>query len=57
MKVETINKAGESTSYYFDPQHKAEVIGFYQKIFWLGDITGYKATMDNGDIVAIGASK
>jgi hypothetical protein len=57
MKVETINKAGESTSYYFDPQHKAEVIGFYQKIFWLGDITGYKATMDNGEIVAVGASK
>lgn len=55
MVVEVTNKSGITTSYVFDPQHKAEALGFYQKLYWRHEIAGYKATMDDGQIVAIGA--
>jgi hypothetical protein len=55
MLVEVIDKSGIKTVYGFDPQHKAEAIGFYQKLYWSGDIAGYKVMLGDGDIVAIGA--
>jgi hypothetical protein len=45
----------EKTTYGFDPQHKAEVIGFYTKEYWSGRIQGFRATLADGQIVAIGA--
>lgn len=43
------------TTYGFDPEHKAEVIGFYTKLYWTQKIQGFRATMADGTIVAIGA--
>jgi hypothetical protein len=54
MKV-TVIKNWTETDYIFAPEHKAEVIGFYTKEYWAGRIQWFKAVMDNGEIVAIGA--
>lgn len=54
MKV-TVFKNWIETDYYFDPQHKAEVIGWYTKEYWATRIQAFKVTMDNGEIVAVGA--
>jgi hypothetical protein len=56
MNVTVTNPDNTFTTYGFDPQHKAEVIGFYTKLYWAMKIQGFKATMDNGEIVAIGAN-
>lgn len=56
MLVAVMNSDNTITNYVFDPQHKSEVIGFYTKEYWQGLISGFKATMDNGEIVAIGAT-
>lgn len=45
----------QKTTYGFDPQHKAEVIGFYTKEYWAMRIQGFRAIMADGTIVAIGA--
>lgn len=54
MMVETVNKYGTKTLYIYSPEHTQNAIGFYQRIYWIGDIIGYKATLDNGDVIAIG---
>ena len=54
MKV-SVNKNRVETDYIFAPEHKAEVIGFYTKEYWAGRIQHFKAVMDNGEIVAVGA--
>ena len=40
----------------YDPEHKSEVIGFYTKQYWAMKIQGFKATLNDGTIVAIGAN-
>ena len=51
-------KLNDNTTIYpsYAPEHKAEVIGFYTKKYWTQEIQGFKATMDDGTIVAIGAN-
>jgi hypothetical protein len=39
----------------YDPEHKAEVIGWYTKEYWAGRIQGFRATLADGQIVAIGS--
>jgi hypothetical protein len=56
MSVTVTNLDNTFTTYGFSPEHKAEVIGFYTKLYWGQKIQGFKATMDNGEIVAIGAN-
>ena len=56
MNVEvTLN---DNTKIYpsYAPEHKAEVIGFYTKEYWANKIQGFKATLNDGSIVAIGAN-
>ena len=53
MKV-SVSKNNTVTDYFFSPEHKAEVIGFYTKEYWSKSIDGFKATLDSGDIVAVG---
>jgi hypothetical protein len=54
MRV-TVFKNWIETDYIFAPEHKAEVIGWYTKEYWAGRIQCFKVTMDNGEIVAVGA--
>lgn len=54
MTVEVM-KNHTLTTYGFDPQHKAEVIGWYTTEYWAGRIQGFRATLADGNIVAIGA--
>jgi len=56
MNVTTMNLDNTTTTYGFSPEHKSEVIGFYTKLYWGQKIQGFKATMDNGEIVVIGAN-
>jgi hypothetical protein len=54
MKV-TVTKDNTATDYFFSPEHKAEVIGWYTKEYWSNKIQGFIATLEDGTIVAIGA--
>ena len=54
MKV-TVYKKDTLTDYYFDPEHKAEVIGWYTKEYWAKSLDAFKAEMADGTIVALGA--
>lgn len=56
MNVVVMNNDNTQTTYGFDPQHKAEVIGFYTKQYWAMKIQGFKAIMNDGSIVAVGAN-
>jgi hypothetical protein len=56
MLVTTLNNDNTQTTYGFDPQHKAEVIGFYTKAYWNQMIQGYKAVLDDGSVINIGAN-
>jgi hypothetical protein len=56
MNVTVTNPDNTFTTYGFDPQHKAEVIEFYTKLYWGQKIQGFKATLADGQIVAIGAN-
>lgn len=40
----------------YAPEHLSEVVGFYQKQYWAGQIQGYKVTLDNGNLFAIGGA-
>jgi hypothetical protein len=40
----------------YDPQHLSEVVGFYQKQYWTGQIQGYKVELNDGTIFAVGGS-
>ena len=51
----TVTTPTNTATYSFDPQHKAEVIGYYTKLYWQGYVRKFTATMDDGSIVAIGA--
>jgi hypothetical protein len=54
MLVTTRNNDNTTTTYGFDPEHTAEVIGFYTKMYWAGKIQGFTATMNNGTPIAMG---
>ena len=54
MKVEVFKNWVETT-YHFAPEHKAEVIGWYAKEYWAGNIQCFRATMNDGQVVAVGA--
>lgn len=56
MNVAVTNLDNTTTNYGFAPEHKAEAIGFYTKLYWEKAISGFTATMDNGEIVVIGAN-
>ena len=56
MNVTVTNLDNTFTTYGFDPEHKAEAIGFYTKLYWGQKIQGFKATLADGQIVAIGAN-
>ena len=56
MNVVVMNLDNTQTTYGFDPQHKAEVIGFYTKTYWAGRIQGFKAILADGSVVAMGAN-
>lgn len=55
MNVEVTLKDGSQIFPSFAPEHKAEVIGWYTTEYWANRIQGFKATLDDGTIVAIGA--
>lgn len=55
MKV-SVNTNSVVTDYFFAPEHKAEAIGFYTSAYWGGMIQGFVATLEDGQIVAIGAN-
>jgi hypothetical protein len=40
----------------YDPQHKAEVIGFYTKAYWNLMIQGYRITLSDGSIINLGTN-
>ena len=56
MSVTVTNLDNTVTNYGYAPEHKAEAIGFYTKLYWEKAIRGFVATMDDGSIVAIGAN-
>ena len=56
MNVVVMNLDNTTTTYGFDPEHKAEAIGFYTKAYWQGKIQGFKAVFDNGETVTVGAN-
>lgn len=55
MLVTTRNNDNTATTYGFDPQHKAEVIGFYTKAYWNNMIQGFIAVID-GETISVGAN-
>lgn len=56
MLVVTRNNDSTTTTYGFDPQHKAEAIGFYTKEYWAGKIQGFIATFADGELVVVGCN-
>jgi hypothetical protein len=56
MNVTTNNLDNTTTTYGFDPMNRAEIIGFYTVEYWSNRIQGFKATLEDGQIVAIGAN-
>jgi hypothetical protein len=56
MLVTTRNNDNTSTTYSFDPQHKAEVIGFYTKAYWNLMIQGYRIELADGSVINLGAN-
>lgn len=55
MKVSVKNN-NVVTDYYYSPEHKAELIGFYTAQYWANKIQGFVATLEDGQIVAIGTN-
>lgn len=55
MNVEVMLNDNTMIHPSYDPEHKAEVIGFYTKEYWAQRIQGYRATLADGTIVAMGA--
>lgn len=53
MKV-TVNKNNTVTDYYYAPEHQNEAIGWYTKEYWAKSIDGFKATLESGEIIAVG---
>ena len=56
MLVTTLNNDYTFTAYTYDPQHKAEVIGFYTKAYWNQEIQGYKILLEDGSVINLGAN-
>lgn len=38
----------------YSPEHNSEVIGFYTKALWRNEIQGFKATLNSGEVIALG---
>lgn len=55
MKV-SVNNNNTVTDYFFAPEHKADMIGFYTTLYWANQIQGFVATLADGQIVAVGAN-
>jgi hypothetical protein len=56
MLVTIRNNDNTETTFGFDPQHKAEAIGFYTKMYWNSAIQGYRIQFDDGSVFNIGAN-
>jgi hypothetical protein len=56
MVVEVTANNGLKVYPEFDPAHKADVIGFYTKEFWRGDIKGYRVAYKGEIIVEMGVN-
>jgi hypothetical protein len=54
MLVKVMNLDGTEQSPIFDPAHKEEVVGFYQKLFWRSGIRGYQVFFDDGTGFSVG---
>ena len=55
MLVEVTLTDGHTIYPVFAPEHKSYVLGYYTKMYWTGAIKKFKATMDNGEIIGMGA--
>ena len=56
MKVTVVNNNKTSTTYGFDPEHKAEVISFYTKAYKNLEILGYRIDFADGSVFNLGAN-
>ena len=56
MLVTTTNLDNTFTTYGFDPEHKAEVVGFYTKLYWAQKIQGFTATLADGETISVGSN-
>jgi hypothetical protein len=56
MLVTTRNNDNTQTTYSFDPQHTAEAVGFYTKMYWQMKIQGFTATLADGSNVVVGSN-
>lgn len=53
--VVTLND-GTTINPVYAPEHISEVIGFYTKQLWQNAISGFIATLDNGQVIKLGAN-
>jgi hypothetical protein len=56
MLVTTRNNDNTQTTYGFDPEHAAEVVGFYTKMYWAQKIQGFTATISDSETVSVGSN-
>jgi hypothetical protein len=54
MSVMVFLNDGHVINPLFHPDQTAEVIGYYTTEFWKKEIKGFRATLDNGDVVEVG---
>ena len=55
MNVEVTLNDGTVIYPSYAPEHLNEVVGFYQQKYWANEIQGYRVTLDNGNLFAIGS--
>ncbi len=56
MLVTIRNNDNTETTFGFDPQHKAEAIGFYVKEYWAQKIQGFTVNLADDESIVFGVN-